>query len=120
MLGKVIEAHPPEITVMKPRTVHVPPSLVRGRVRRLVESADGTLFVQVWSGATWEAEPHAVTSAEEVRAAVDAPPHILRALEVPERDWTSTGRLGTASLFGLWPLLEPLLSPVVNGLLLVS
>ena len=106
--------------MLKPRTVHVPPSLVRGRVRRLVESADGTLFVQVWSGTSWEAEPHAITSADEVRTAVDAPPHILRALEVPERDWTATGRLGNVSLFGCCPLLEPLLSPVINGLLLVS
>jgi len=106
--------------MLKPHAVHVPPSLVRGRVRRLVESADGTLFVQVWSGATWEAEPHAITSAEEVRAGLDAPPHILRALEVPERDWTPTDRMGNASLLGLWPLLEPLLSPALNGLLLVN
>lgn len=104
----------------KPRTVQVPPSLVRGRVRRLVESADGTLFVQVWSGAAWEPEPHAVTTAEEVRAGVDAPPHILRALDVPERDWTPVARLGNASLVGIWPLLEPLVSPALNGLLLVS
>jgi hypothetical protein len=104
----------------KPLAVLVPPSLVRGRVRRLVESADGALFVQVWSGATWEAEPHALTSAEEVRAGLDAPPHILRALKVPERDWTSTDRIGNASLLTLWPLLEPLLSPAFNGLLLVN
>jgi hypothetical protein len=106
--------------MLKPRTVHVPPSLVRGRVRRLVESADGTLFVQVWSGSAWEPEPHAVTTAEEVRAGVDAPPRILRALEVPEKDWTSESTLGNASLLGLWPLLEPLLSPALNGLLLMS
>jgi hypothetical protein len=104
----------------QPRIVHIPPSLVRGRVRRLVESADGTLFVQVWSGQQWEAEPHAVTTAEEVRAAVEAPPRILRALGVPEPDWRSGVRLVDASLLGLWSLLEPLLSPAVNGLLVVG
>jgi len=99
--------------VFKVRTVHVPPSLVQGRVRRLVETPDGILLVQVWSGKTWEAEPSALISPSDVRRGLDAPLRILRALGVPEADWPAA-----VSLVALWPVLEWGFSPMALSLVM--
>ena len=69
------------------RAVLVPPSLIRGRVRRLVETSDSVVVVQVWSGSAWEVEPRLLVSPDELRRGLDAPARILKALGVPERDW---------------------------------
>jgi hypothetical protein len=110
-----------EIAVFKVRVVHVPPSLVRGRVRRLVETHEGILLVQVWSAQGWQAEPGDRVSPLEVRRGIDAPPGILRALGVPEVDWPPFPSSGhgsvTVTALALWPLLEWLTSPVTLGLL---
>lgn len=98
--------------------VHVPPSLVRGRVRRLVETRDGTLLVQVWDGQSWHREPGDLISHEEVRRGLDVPPRILRALGVPEADWLAAPPFsqGSVALLALWPLLEWLCSPTASSL----
>jgi hypothetical protein len=108
-----------EIAVFKVRVVHVPPSLVHGRVRRLVETHEGILQVQVWSEQAWHAEPNDRVSALEVRRGIDAPPAILRALGVPEGDWPPSLPFshGTVTAFALWTLIDWLTSPLPLGLL---
>ena len=108
--------------MFKVRVVHVPPSLVRGRVRRLVETADGVLLVQVWSGHAWQAEPSDLISPSEVHRGLDAPPRILRALGVPEADWLAAppSSHGGAQLLALWPLLEWCCSPAPLSVLLAA
>lgn len=69
------------------RAVRVPPTLVRGRIRRLVVAADGAEHVEVWSGEAWHSETHGTIEAVEVQRGVVPPPAILRALGVPEEDW---------------------------------
>ena len=103
----------------KVRVVHVPPSLDRGRVRRLVETHDGIVLVQVWSERGWHAEPNDLVSPQEVRRGIDAPTRILRALGVPEVDWPAPPPPGPGSLTALvlWPLVEWLTSPLPLGLL---
>ena len=96
----------------KVRHIRVPPTLVRGRIRRLVMTADGLERVQVWSGCRWESEaPEAILPAE-VRRGVAPPPAILRALEVPEEDWPPPSSMPMLSLLGVWPAADAVLSPV--------
>lgn len=103
------------------RCVHIAASLVRGRVRRLVETANGELLVQVWSGAAWEPEPSGPISATEVRRGIDAPPRVLRALGVPECDWptpapaSGPSRHPPVTVFASWSLLE-WVAPVLERL----
>jgi hypothetical protein len=79
----------------------------------LVETRNGTLLVQVWSGQSWHREPGDLISPEEVRCGLDVPPRILRALGVPEADWLAAPPFsqGSVALLALWPLLEWLWSP---------
>ena len=102
------------------RVVHVPPSLVRGRVRRLVETQDGVLFVQVWAEDGWQAEPSDLISHSEVQRGLSAPHPILRALGVPEVDWVATPRSShsATTLLAMWALLEWLCSPASASLLI--
>ena len=88
--------------------VRVPPTLARGRLCRLVETSDGFLLVQVWSGGHWRAEPTASISPTDVRNGIDPTPRILRALGVPENDWSLVmpARRGVSILLALWVLIE--------------
>lgn len=88
--------------------VRVPPTLARGRLCRLVEVSDGFLLVQVWSGGHWRAEPTASISPTDVRNGIDPTPRILRALGVPENDWSLVmpARRGVSALVALWSILE--------------
>lgn len=88
--------------------VRVPPTLARGRLCRLVETSDGFLLVQVWSGGHWRAEPTACISPSDVRDGIDPTVGILRALGVPESDWplVMPAHRGIGALVALWSLLE--------------
>jgi len=94
------------------RAIRVPPTLVRGRVRRLVEMADGTEHVQVWSGCAWYAEAPETIPIVEVRRGVAPPPAILRALDVPEEDWPHPSPTQFLSLLSVWPAADAIISPV--------
>lgn len=104
-------------------TVRVPPSLVRGRVRRLVELPGGILQVQVWTGTIWAAEPGTLITPTEMERGVDAPIRILRALGIPESDWPappSGPARPPVSLLALWPALEWVVLPSIVGRILAG
>ncbi|HEV2292095.1 MAG TPA: hypothetical protein VGR60_09705 [Gemmatimonadales bacterium] len=88
--------------------VRVPATLAHGRLCRLVEAPDGFLLVQVWSGGHWRAEPTASISPSDVRDGIDPTPRILRALGVPEADWSLVlpTRRGANVLLALWALIQ--------------
>ena len=88
--------------------VRIPPTLARGRLCRLVETPDGFLLVQVWTGGHWRAEPTASISPSDVRDGIDPTVGILRALGVPEHDWSLVvpARRGISILLALWVLFE--------------
>lgn len=90
------------------QVVRVPPTLARGRLCRLVETSDGFLLVQVWSGGNWRAEPTACIAPSDVRDGIDPTVGILRALGVPESDWSLVlpARRGANVLLTLWALLQ--------------
>ena len=71
------------------RTRLTPPSIVRGRVVRIVERDDRQITTQEWdlrSGQWWERGSDAVGILEAFRGA-PASKRILKGLCVPEGDW---------------------------------
>ena len=65
----------------------IPPSLVGGKVKRVVLLPDGTPLIQVWRWRQWQPDDSNPSTLAEVAAGVSVPEHIMRILGIRVTDW---------------------------------
>lgn len=68
----------------------IPPSLVRGKVKRAILLPDGKPLVQVWRWHAWQPDDGSPSTLAEVAAGVSVPTNILRVLGIPASDWDTS------------------------------